>query len=174
MSGTVRSFVGVGSNLGDREAMLRFALDALGKLSGTRVIAVSRVYETEPVGPGEQGPYLNAAIELATARPAEALLADLLAIELRAGRDRQAETERWAARTLDLDLLLFGDVCIESPGLSVPHPRLHERAFVLVPLCDLAPDFMHPTLRVSLGDLAQKVKGDSGVRTSAIGIEIPD
>jgi 2-amino-4-hydroxy-6-hydroxymethyldihydropteridine diphosphokinase len=156
----VRAYIGLGSNLGDREASLQLALSSLARLSAVRIEAVSRVYESEAVGPGKQGRYLNAAVEISCEQTAVDLLEALLAIELVAGRDRGKDVERWTARTLDLDLLLYGDdgdLCIDEPGLSVPHPRLHERNFVLGPLCDLAPDLVHPREGVSVSELADKL-----------------
>lgn len=174
MNAAVRAYIGLGSNLGDREAMLRFALRALGELSGTVLEAASRVYETDPIGPGEQGAYLNAAVEVKTELTPELLLEGLLAIEQKAGRDRAGEPQRWTARTLDLDLLFFGDACLEMRGLELPHPRLHERAFVLEPLCDLAPDFIHPTLQTSIAELARAVRDDAAVRLWSNELAVPN
>jgi len=134
------AYVGLGANLGDAAAALDAALVALAALPDTRLVASSPRYRTAPVD--ATGPdYLNAVAALDTDLPAEALLAALHEIELRHGRERPY---RNAPRTLDLDLLLHGDARIDSPHLVVPHPRLHERAFVLVPLADLAPDLAVP------------------------------
>jgi 2-amino-4-hydroxy-6-hydroxymethyldihydropteridine diphosphokinase len=151
-----RSYVGLGSNLGDREAQLVGARAALAATPGVSVVAASRLYETEPVGP-PQGRYLNAVVGLDSALAAHALLKRLLELEQAAGRRRGSE--RNAPRTLDLDLLLFGDACIETPELSLPHPRLHERAFVLAPLAEIAADVVHPRLHVRVRDLAERVPG---------------
>ena len=113
------------------------------------------------MGPPGQGPYLNAVARLLTSLPPRALLERFQAIEEAAGRVRG---ERNAARTLDLDLLFHGDRKLDEPGLCVPHPRLHERAFVLEPLCDLAPDRIHPTLHVRVEDLARRVRNPAAVR----------
>jgi 2-amino-4-hydroxy-6-hydroxymethyldihydropteridine diphosphokinase len=157
-----RAFVALGSNLGEREARLAGAIAALRRTRGIRVLAVSPVYETDPVGPPPQGPYLNAVARLETALPPHALLERLQAIEAAAGRTRDGGPN--TARTLDLDLLFYGDEKIREPGLEVPHPRLHERAFVLEPLCDLAPDWIHPTLHESVEDLARRVRDPAAVR----------
>ena len=131
-----RAYVGVGANLGDREATIRAALDAL-----PGVVGVSELRETEPVGVVDQPPFLNGAVVLETELSARELLETLLAIERDLGRERR---ERWGPRTIDLDLLLYGDETIDEPGLTVPHPRLHERRFVLEPLLDLDPELEIP------------------------------
>jgi len=134
-------FIGLGSNLGDRLKNLQDACFSLESHSAVRVVHRSSVYETTPVGGPQQGDYLNAVVELETSLSAPLLLALLQQIEDDAGRTRDI---RWGARTLDLDLLLFGDSLIDSPDLTVPHPRLAERFFVLVPLADMAPDTVVP------------------------------
>ncbi|TWO69391.1 2-amino-4-hydroxy-6-hydroxymethyldihydropteridine diphosphokinase [Caenimonas sedimenti] len=131
----VVAFVGLGANLGDAAAALQAALAALGQLPGTRLRRASRIYRSAPVDAG--GPdFLNAVAEVETSLAAPDLLAALQGIESAAGRERPY---RNAPRTLDLDLLLYGDGSIESPVLTVPHPRMRERAFVLLPLAELAP-----------------------------------
>jgi len=160
MSGAV-AYVGLGSNLGDRAAILARALEALGASPGIRLRATSRLYETEPVGP-PQGRYLNAVACLETSLAPRALLARLLEIEREAGRVRGGE--RNGPRTLDLDLLLYDGICLEEPGLVLPHPRLHQRAFVLEPLCELAPEARHPVLGETVAALAARVRDPSAVR----------
>ena len=130
------AYVGVGSNLGDREATIRAAISAL---SG--VVAVSELRETEPVGVTEQPAFLNGAVALETELSPRQLLAALLAIERELGRERR---ERWGPRTIDLDLLLYGGETVDEPGLTVPHPRLHERRFALEPLVELDPELLIP------------------------------
>jgi len=169
----VRAYIGLGSNLGDRDANLRLALGLLAELPAVRVEAISRVYESAAVGPGDQGPYLNAAIELSCEQTPQALLDALLEIELRAGRDRGEDVERWAARTLDLDLLFYADVCVDQPGLSVPHPRLHERSFVLEPLCDLAPELVHPRKGIAISELARKLRNRSALEVWPEPLDVP-
>jgi 2-amino-4-hydroxy-6-hydroxymethyldihydropteridine diphosphokinase len=160
--GAERAFVALGSNLGDREALLAFAVRELGASEGVRVEALSPIYETDPVGPLPQPPYLNAVAALRTALAPRALLALLLAIEARAGRVRSGL--RGEARPLDLDLLLHGASVIREPDLMVPHPRLHERAFALEPLCDLAPELVHPVLGETIERLARRVRDPARVR----------
>ena len=133
-----RAYVALGSNLGDREATLLAAVAALAAEPGIDVVAVSRFYDTEPVGYVDQPRFLNGAAAIETELPARELLERLLAVELRFGRRREAVPAQ-GPRTLDLDLLLYGDARIDEPGLRVPHPRLHERRFVLEPLADLDP-----------------------------------
>jgi 2-amino-4-hydroxy-6-hydroxymethyldihydropteridine diphosphokinase len=157
----VDAYVALGSNLGDREAHLAAALGALRARPGIRVTSVSKLYQTAPVGPPPQGPYLNAVARLRTRLAPRALLACLLEIEAAEGRLR--ETGRWSARTLDLDLLFYGSLTLDEPGLRVPHPRLHERAFVLEPLCELAPRLVHPRLGKTVEELAQKVRDPGAV-----------
>jgi 2-amino-4-hydroxy-6-hydroxymethyldihydropteridine diphosphokinase len=130
-----RAYVGLGANLGDRSAMLRAALEQLDAEPGVRVVAVSTVRETEPVGYLDQPQFLNAAAAIDTDLPPRELLDRLLGIERRLGRTR--EGPRFGPRTIDLDLLLYGEERVDEPGLAVPHPRLHERLFVLEPLSDL-------------------------------------
>lgn len=139
MSAAVTACIGLGANLGDAAATLRAAFDAIAGLAGTRLVAASPLYVTPAWGLEDQPDFVNAAARVETALAPGALLEALLEIERRFGRDRSRE-QRWGPRTLDLDLLLYGDAVIDLPGLQVPHPRLHERAFALVPLADVAPE----------------------------------
>lgn len=136
-------FVGLGANLGDAQAAVRAGLDALSNLRSTRLLHASGLYLTPAWGMTEQPDFINAVAMLETALAPADLLDELLAIERRAGRDR-AQGLRWGPRALDLDLLLYGDRIIDEPGLRVPHPHLHERAFALVPLLEIAPDARIP------------------------------
>jgi 2-amino-4-hydroxy-6-hydroxymethyldihydropteridine diphosphokinase len=157
-----RAFVGLGSNLGSREACLVGAVAALRATRGVHDVVVSPVYETDPVGPGTQGPYLNAVARLDSTLSPHALLERLLAIERAWGRERGPV--RHTPRTLDLDLLLFGGQVVETPGLTLPHPRLHERAFVLEPLFDLAPKLVHPVTGETVERMAGRTRGSLAVR----------
>jgi 2-amino-4-hydroxy-6-hydroxymethyldihydropteridine diphosphokinase len=161
MHETQRAYVGLGSNLGDRAASLREALAGLAATPGVARVVASAVYETEPVGPPQRR-YLNAVAALDTTLGPAALLARLLELERAAGRRRGAE--RNAPRTLDLDLLLVGDACLDTPELVLPHPRLHERAFVLVPLAELAADVVHPRLGLRIDALLARLPDRGGVR----------
>ena len=139
MPAPVTAYVALGSNLGDRHAHLAAALLALAALPATRLVASSPVYETAPLGPAGQQDYLNAAARLETGLAPHTLLDALLAIEQTRGRLRR---ERWGPRTLDLDLLLHGETTLADPRLTLPHPAMLTRAFVLTPLCDLAPELV--------------------------------
>jgi 2-amino-4-hydroxy-6-hydroxymethyldihydropteridine diphosphokinase len=136
-----RAYVGLGSNLGDREAALEEAIALLRGHPDIEVVAVSTLRETEPWGPVEQPSYLNGAAAIDTRLQPRELLGVLLDVERRLGRVR---VERFGPRTIDLDLLLYGDAVLDEPGLEVPHPRLHERAFALEPLRELDPQLVVP------------------------------
>jgi 3-oxoacyl-[acyl-carrier protein] reductase len=171
---SVTAFIALGSNLGDRQANLKGAIEALRATRGVEVIRVSSIRETEPVGgPAGQGKYLNAAAQIETSLSPELLLKELLAIEAKLGRMRG---EPNAPRTLDLDLLLYGDNVRSSPDPIVPHPRMHLRSFVLEPLAELAPEIRHPILQVSLQRLAENLRPNppadrplAGLRTLVTG-----
>ena len=132
--GWIPAFVGLGSNLDGPAEQVRRALEALASVNGSRLAAVSRLYRSDPVGPPGQPDYVNAVAKLETRLAPGRLLDELQRIERRQGRVRG---ERWGPRTLDLDLLLYGDRTIDEPRLRVPHPRLAERSFVLLPLAEL-------------------------------------
>ncbi|MDP8977406.1 MAG: 2-amino-4-hydroxy-6-hydroxymethyldihydropteridine diphosphokinase, partial [Actinomycetota bacterium] len=153
------AFLGLGSNLGDRLGYLQDAVDLLELDARTRVDAVSGVYETEPVGGPEQGPYLNMAVRVATRRSPHRLLGVCARIESRLGRARpgQGGGQRWGPRTVDLDILLYGRRRVRRPDLVIPHPRLCERAFALIPLIEVAPGMALPdgtSLAAALARLA--------------------
>ncbi len=151
----MRAYVGIGANLGDREQTVRASVDRLAAEPGIDVVALSTLRETAPWGPVEQPPFLNGVVELETGLAPRALLDVLLRVERGLGRVRSGE--RWGPRTIDLDLLVHGDVACDEPGLTLPHPRLHERRFVLEPLAELAPGLEIPgrgtaaDLRAALG-----------------------
>ena len=141
---TLPAWVAFGGNLGDVQATVGQALAALDELPGIRVRARSRFYRTPAWGLTDQPDFINGVAALDTTLSPQALLAALLATEQRFGRVRAADTPRWGPRTLDLDLLAVGELVLDEPGLTLPHPRLHERAFVLVPLAELAPGLVVP------------------------------
>ena len=154
----MRAYVGVGANLGDREATIGRAIDLLGADPGIEVAAVSRLRETDPWGQVEQPRYLNGVVELETRLEPRALLDVLLSVEQALGRDRTGE--RWGPRTIDLDLLVHGEVVLDEPGLTVPHPRLTERRFALEPLAELAPDLVLPGQSATVQALLDALAGD--------------
>lgn len=141
MNPAVRAYVALGSNLGDPLRAVEAAFEGLATLPESRLAARSALYRTAPVGVGAQPDFINAVAAVDTCLGPQALLAALLELEARHGRTRQAPL---AARTLDLDLLLYGDLALDEPGLQLPHPRMHLRAFVLVPLAEIAPDLVIP------------------------------
>ena len=164
----MRAFVALGSNVGDRLANLQEATNRLDGTSGIRVVRTSRVYETDPVGT-PQPEYLNSVIVVETLLSARELLEACLSVELAMGRERG---ERWGPRTIDLDVLGYGREEIDEPGLQVPHPRMHERAFVLVPLLELE---AYPPLPGGrrLADLRVQPGMLDGVRPFASALRVP-
>ena len=150
MSQKARAFIGAGANLGEPVRQIQRALDELQKSPGVKLGAVSSLYRTQPVGPIAQPPFVNAVFSLECGMSPQELLALLLSVEEKMGRIRR---ERWGPRVIDLDLLFYGDMVINGQGLEVPHPRLHERRFVLAPLVEIAPDVVHPVLKKSAFDL---------------------
>jgi 2-amino-4-hydroxy-6-hydroxymethyldihydropteridine diphosphokinase len=141
----VVAYVGLGANLGEPAQTLRTAFQQLDALPLTRLTAASRLYRTPAWGVLDQPDFVNAVAQLRTALPAQDLLRALLAVERDFGRQRAADgSDRWGPRSLDLDVLLYGEARIDETGLHVPHPQMHRRAFVLVPLCEIAPDAMIP------------------------------
>ena len=146
----VSAYIGIGSNLGRPHENCLKAVDRLNSIPATRLEAVSPWYSSRPVGVENQGWFVNGAARLETGLPARELLRHLLRIESEMGRVRK---ERWEARIIDLDLLLYGSRRICDNDLTVPHPRMHERRFVLVPLMELEPDLVHPLLGAPVGTL---------------------
>ena len=148
-------YVAVGSNLGDREEAFASVIRAIEAESELMLLAASSVFETEPVGPEGQAAYLNAALRLRSWLSPIDLLVTLQRIESLLGRERGPEVERWGPRTIDLDILFYGERCIEMPQLVVPHPRAHERAFVMGPMAELDPELVHPRLGVTIREIVR-------------------
>ena len=151
------AYIGLGSNLGNRQEHLQDALSRLGKLPTIEVAQVSSLYETDPIGVTDQPEFLNAVAEIRTSLTALELLDVLLNLENTLGRVR---TIRWGPRVIDLDLLLYGQQQIDLPTLTVPHPRLHERAFVLVPLVEIAPQVVLPGQGKTVREIAEYFSGN--------------
>ena len=162
-----QAYLALGSNMGDRLATLQRAVDLLDARSGIDVVRSSRVYETEPVGP-PQPPYLNAVIEIRTDLEPRELLKECQAVEAELGRVR---AERWGPRTIDVDVLTYDEREVTEPDLEIPHPRMHERAFVLIPLSDLAADPSLPSGR-RIHDVRLPPEAMFGVRPFAPALRV--
>ncbi|MBI4224106.1 MAG: 2-amino-4-hydroxy-6-hydroxymethyldihydropteridine diphosphokinase [Deltaproteobacteria bacterium] len=149
----VRAFIGIGSNVGDRQAQAERALTHLSQHPQIEILKISRWHETKAVClPGETQPdFINGAVQIETALMPEALHRTLKQIELRMGREPRPK--KWRPRLIDLDLLFYGDQIVETPALKIPHPHAHERLFVLEPLAEIAPDFVHPVLKKAVAKL---------------------
>lgn len=158
------AYLSLGSNIGDREKHLRDAINRLNVLG--RVLSISSFYETEPVDFARQAWFLNCAAAIETNKTPQELITALLNIEQKMGRQR---TQKKGPRTIDIDLLLFGDEVIDSPGLTVPHPAMHQRRFVLEPLAEIAPEMRHPVLRKTVRDLLDALPAGQIVRRLQFG-----
>jgi 2-amino-4-hydroxy-6-hydroxymethyldihydropteridine diphosphokinase len=153
-------FIGVGSNLGDKVGNCRRAIEALLADARNRIVQCSPLYQTEPVGKKEQDWFINGAFAMETSMEPAELLEFLLGVEKMMGRERR---ERWGPRVIDLDILIFGQQVINKEALEIPHPRLHERRFVLVPLRDIAPDLRHPLLGKTISQILEELPGGEKV-----------
>jgi 2-amino-4-hydroxy-6-hydroxymethyldihydropteridine diphosphokinase len=148
------AYIGLGSNMGDKIANIKKAIEELGEIQGSKVLAVSSFYKTEPVGDIEQDWFVNAAAKIETGLSPGEILTALLNIERGLGRVRDV---RWGPRTIDLDILLYNNLVLDEEGLAIPHPFMHERRFVLAPLAEIAPDEIHPGLKKSIRELLEGV-----------------
>ncbi|MFZ0283007.1 MAG: 2-amino-4-hydroxy-6-hydroxymethyldihydropteridine diphosphokinase [Bacteroidales bacterium] len=154
-------FLGLGTNLGDRETILNEAIEHLIKSAGD-VISLSAIYETEPWGFQSENKFLNMVVGLRTMLNPDALLKRVMNIEAKLGRIRTGEG--YSSRTIDIDILLYNDLVINKPDLKIPHPLIRERRFVLVPLCDVAPDLVHPVFKKTIASLLKECKDDIQVK----------
>ena len=147
---TYRVFLGLGSNVGDRQRYLNVATSEIEKTRDTKVIWTSSVYETDPIGKTDQPKFLNAAMEIETGLVPDELFDEVKAIEVRMGR---SGGERWGPREIDIDILVYDGLAFDGPRLKVPHPDLEKRKFVLVPLCEIAADLVHPVSGMTMEEL---------------------
>lgn len=153
------AYLGLGSNVGDREEYIDQAIFLLKKVPGLKVTRISSTYETEPEGVADQPPFLNAACEIETIHEPHKLLTVVQKIEDTLGREREIE---WGPRTIDIDILLYGDQIISDDRLSIPHPLLHERLFALAPLSEIAPHAIHPVLETTISEIYEERKRELG------------
>jgi 2-amino-4-hydroxy-6-hydroxymethyldihydropteridine diphosphokinase len=161
------AYIGIGSNMGDPRGNCLDALDRIGKIEGCEIISVSSLYLTEPVGVDAQEWYVNGAVSISTKLTARDLMNHLLAIEADMGRVR---TLKWGPRVIDLDVLLFGREIIDDIIVTVPHPLMHLRRFVMAPMADLAPDLIHPVLKRTIMELFREIPENDQVITRLEGI----
>lgn len=148
-------YIGLGSNLGNKEEYLVRAIDRIGLCKGICIVNKSRFYETKPIGGPSQPDYVNCVIELESEIEPQSLLQEFKRIELELGRK---PCVRWGPRVIDIDILLYGNKVINNSNLKVPHERMHERIFVLEPLCEISPDFEHPILKKTIFDLLKELR----------------
>jgi 2-amino-4-hydroxy-6-hydroxymethyldihydropteridine diphosphokinase len=156
-----KAYLSLGSNIGNRNEFLERAIEELVEIKEIKVTALSSIYETDPVGYTDQAPFLNMAVELETSLTTNDLLDACLKIESKLGRKREI---KWGPRTLDLDILLYNNENIEADNLIIPHPRMHERAFVLIPLLEINRTLWHPSMDVPLTRVLDEIDDKEGVR----------
>ena len=163
------AYIGFGSNVGDRLAYIQNALSTLSKTDGIDLQKISSLYETAPVGNEAQASFLNGVAALRTALSPLALLHALKHIETVVGRKHRT---RWGPREIDLDLLTYGDICLQTEQLVVPHPEMHRRGFVLIPLAEIAPDLIHPVFQTTILTLRTRLKDEKSVSESGLNIKL--
>ncbi len=154
------AYIGFGSNIGDRLKHIQSAIHALSKTEGIAVKEISSVYKTDPVGYEAQSEFLNGVVAIQTSLPPLSLLHTLKDIETAVGRQHRI---RWGPREIDLDLLIYGDLCVQTEKLVIPHPEMHLRRFVLVPLVEIAPDLVHPVFQETVQTLLERLGDDNSV-----------
>lgn len=152
-------YISAGSNLGNRESNLKKSIDLISEHCS--VIYVSSIYETEPVGKTEQPYFMNAVFRIGTVMLPHCLLKILKGVESEMGR---VSKERWGPRIIDLDIVLYGNIIIDTPGLKIPHPEMHDRKFVLEPLCELSPELIHPLLKQDIKTILEHLETDKKTR----------
>ena len=153
-------YIGFGSNIGDRLTHIQNAIDALSKTEGITLQKISSIYQTDPVGYETQAQFLNGVAAIQIDLPPLSLLHTLKDIETSVGRQHRI---RWGPREIDLDILMYGDLCLQTEKLVIPHPEMHRRRFVLAPLAEIAPDFVHPILKESVQTLLEGLDDDKSV-----------
>ena len=154
------AYIGFGSNIGDRLAHIQNAIHALSKTEGITLQKISSVYKTDPVGYEAQAQFLNGVAAIQTTLPPLSLLHILKGIETAIGRKHRT---RWGPREIDLDILIYGDLCLQAEKLIIPHPEMHRRGFVLVPLAEIAPDLVHPVFQETIQTLRNRLEDDKSV-----------
>ena len=154
------AYIGFGSNIGDRLSYIRSAITALSEIEGITLQKISSLYETAPVGNEAQDDFLNGVVSIRTHHSPHTLLYTLKQIETNIGREHRI---RWGPREIDMDILIYGDLCVETQNLTVPHPEMHLRRFVLVPLAEIAPDLVHPVFNKTIQTLLAHLEGDRSV-----------
>jgi len=157
----MKAFIGLGSNLGDREANIRQALQFLEQLPETTIVRGSSLYDTEPVGVSDQPNFLNGVVQIETHLAPRQLLWNLMLIERRLGRVR---TQQWGPRVIDLDLLLYGEEVVDEDDLQIPHPLMTQRSFVMVPLVEIEPLLVHPVTNQTMLSILQRLGADPLVK----------